>query len=187
MKEPLFSFERKRQVVYPTAETETPLLIRGDYEAHPNGAKTVQKILPSVESNVRVRLEWLDKIPDAYAKNPQMVADLMRKMGIIDREEFRVLYLGTKNNVMGVETIAIGDLNAAIINPREVFKGAILHNAASIIGVHNHPSGVPSISKDDEIIAQRLVKAGDILNIKLLDSIVIAKDKYMSMKEEKVI
>ena len=99
-------------------------------------------------------------------------------------EHFCILCLNTKNKIVGVHTISIGSLNASIVHPREVFKAAMLNNANSIICLHNHPSGDPKPSQEDIGITRRLVEAGEIIGIKVLDHIIIGEQSYLSMKEK---
>jgi len=99
-------------------------------------------------------------------------------------EHFCILCLNTKNKIVGVHTISIGSLNASIVHPREVFKAAMLNNAASIICIHNHPSGDPGPSRDDIETTHRLVNAGNILGIDVLDHIIIGDGRYISLKEQ---
>lgn len=102
-----------------------------------------------------------------------------------DRENLIVLLLGTKNNVIGMNVVSVGDLNSAIVHPREVFKPAILSNAASIILAHNHPSGDPTPSPEDVMITKNLMEAGKILMIDVLDHIVIGESGLsVSLKEK---
>lgn len=103
--------------------------------------------------------------------------------GLPDREVFGVIWLNTKNKVIGTEIISIGSLNAAVVHPREVFKSGILHNCASFICFHNHPSGVTDPSNEDIQVTSRLVDAGKLLGIDLLDHIIISEDGYSSLKE----
>lgn len=102
-----------------------------------------------------------------------------------DREKFVVAFLNTKNEPTAIHTVSIGTLNASLVHPREVFKGALLSNANTIILSHNHPSGDPKPSKEDIGITKRLKEAGKILGIDILDHIIIGKDgRYYSFKEE---
>lgn len=105
----------------------------------------------------------------------------------VDREICAVLLLDTKNNVIGINTVAMGSLNQATVHPREVFKPAILANAAGIIIVHNHPSGDPIPSAEDVATTERLVQAGEIIGIQLVDSIIIGYKTYYSMKAHELI
>lgn len=103
-----------------------------------------------------------------------------------DRENLGIMCLNTKNEILNCTTAHIGSLNSSIVHPREVFKTAILSNAASIIIFHNHPSGNTMPSIEDKNITERLKEAGKILGIELIDSIVIGEtieDGYYSFKE----
>lgn len=99
-------------------------------------------------------------------------------------EYFYAILLDTKNVIISKEVISIGILDASLVHPREAFKPAVKKSAKSIIFVHNHPSGDYSPSNDDFKTTQRLVEAGDILDIKVLDHIIIGKDGYYSFKKE---
>jgi DNA repair protein RadC len=101
----------------------------------------------------------------------------------LDREAFVVLLLDQKNRVTGVHVVSVGSLNASLVHPREVFKTAILGNAAAVIVLHNHPSGDPTPSREDHEITHRLRLCGDTLGIPLLDHVVVAVDGYRSFAE----
>ena len=103
------------------------------------------------------------------------------------RECFGVVYLSTKNRAIHSEIVSIGTLNARIVHPREVFKPAIVLSSASVIVVHNHPSGDPTPSNDDIELAKRLAEAGKILGIELLDHVIVGNGGYISLKERGVI
>lgn len=98
-------------------------------------------------------------------------------------EHFCIFCLNTKNKIVGVHTISIGSLNATIVHPREVFKAAMLNNASGIICLHNHPSGDPEPSRKDIEITRRLVEAGEIIDIEVIDHVIIGEQGYISMKE----
>mgnify|MGYP001602780452 CR=1 FL=1 len=102
------------------------------------------------------------------------------RLGQEKQEHFIVLYLDSKHQVLKEETISIGTLDASLVHPREVFKRAIQESAYGIILVHNHPSGDPSPSKDDRKITENMVDAGNLVDIKVLDHIIIGKKKYWS-------
>ena len=113
-----------------------------------------------------------DKQPSI--NSPEDAAAVLREdMRTLDREEFRVLLLNTKNGLIKKSEISRGSLNASIVEPREVFKDAIAASAASMILVHNHPSGDPTPSAEDVTVTKRLVKAGELLNISVLDHIIL--------------
>ncbi len=120
----------------------------------------------------------------ALIKSPSDVGQmLMEEMRYLDREHFRVIMLNTKNQVLGVEPVAVGSLNAAIVHPREIFKLPVKRSAAAVILVHNHPSGDPTPSREDVEVTQRLVEVGKLLGIEVLDHIVIGDNCYLSLRE----
>ncbi|HHW61454.1 MAG TPA: DNA repair protein RadC [Syntrophomonadaceae bacterium] len=112
---------------------------------------------------------------------------VMEEMRYFDREYFRVLYLDRKGTLLVMEDVSVGSLHSSIVHPREVFKTAVKRSAASIILVHNHPSGDPSPSKEDIQTSNRLIQAGSILGIEVLDHIIIGDGRYCSMKEKGLI
>lgn len=117
-------------------------------------------------------------------RSPQDVASLLTEdMRYLQKEHFVCLFLNTKNHVIGQETLSMGSLNASIVHPREVFRAAIKRSSASIVCAHNHPSGDPTPSPEDIQITKRLVQAGDIVGIDVLDHIVIGDQRFVSLKE----
>lgn len=105
---------------------------------------------------------------------PQEVVELCGpQLRGLDREHFWSLALNTKNQLLRLVEVSVGSLNASIVHPRELFKDAVRLSAASIVVVHNHPSGDPTPSGADIQLTRRLVKAGDVLGIELLDHVVI--------------
>jgi DNA repair protein RadC len=109
---------------------------------------------------------------------------LMEEMRYLSKEHFKVVMLNVKNKIIAIETISIGSLNTSIVHPREVFKAAIERSASSIILVHNHPSGDPTPSREDVEVTKRLVEAGNILGIKVLDHVIIGDGRGISLKEK---
>ncbi len=103
------------------------------------------------------------------------------------KEHFIIFYLDARNQEIKREIISIGSLNANLVHPREVFEPAVRHTAAQIIIAHNHPSGDPEPSEDDLEITKRLVKAGKILGIEIIDHIIVAKGSFLSFKDKKLI
>jgi len=95
--------------------------------------------------------------------------------------------LDSRNNLIKDAIISVGTLNANLVHPREIFQEALKQNAASVILVHNHPSGDPEPSEDDLTITKRLTEAGKIMGIDVLDHIIITKTKVFSFKEKKLI
>lgn len=98
----------------------------------------------------------------------------------LDREEFVAVLLDGKGRMLGFNLVSVGTLTASLVHPREVFKAAIIGNAASIILVHNHPSGDPTPSPEDVALTSRLRAAGDLVGIRIVDHVVIGDDRYVS-------
>jgi DNA repair protein RadC len=116
-------------------------------------------------------------------KSPEDVKNMvMEEMRYFDREHFRVLYLDRKAGLVTMEDISIGGLHSSIVHPREVFKTAIKRSAASIILVHNHPSGDPTPSREDIEVTRRLIEVGKIMGIEVLDHIIVGDNTYCSLK-----
>ena len=100
------------------------------------------------------------------------------------KEHFLVLLLDTRNQLIKISEISVGSLDASIVHPREVFKEAMAGSAASVIFVHNHPSGDPAASEDDIGLSKRLAQAGEITGIDVLDHVIIGDNNYLSLKRE---
>ena len=116
--------------------------------------------------------------------SPQDGADyLMSRMRYATREEFVVVFLNTKNRVVGQEVVSEGSLNSSVVHAREVFAPAILQHAAAIIVAHNHPSGDPTPSREDREVTRMLAESGKVLGIPLLDHLVIGDGRYYSFQE----
>ncbi|WP_179392698.1 DNA repair protein RadC [Sporosarcina sp. JAI121] len=111
-------------------------------------------------------------------------AYLMTDMSSLNQEHFVVLFLNVKNEVLHKQTIFIGSLNSSIVHPREIFREAVKRSAASIIAAHNHPSGNPSPSPEDIEVTKRLMEAGSIMGIEVIDHIIIGDHKFLSLKEK---
>jgi DNA repair protein RadC len=121
-------------------------------------------------------------------KCPEDAAHLvMEEMRYLDREHFRVLCLNTKNQVLSIEMVSVGSLNSSIVHPRELFKTAISRSAASLILVHNHPSGDPTPSREDIEVTLRLVEVGKLVGIEVLDHVVIGDTRFVSMKQRSLV
>lgn len=117
--------------------------------------------------------------------SPQDAADLvLSDLFLEDKEHFVIIMLNTKNRVIGKKTISIGHLNGSLVHPREMFKEVIRRSSAAVILVHNHPSGDPTPSKDDLDVTKRLVEAGQLLGIQVLDHIIVGHNCYVSFHEQ---
>lgn len=120
--------------------------------------------------------------------SPEEVVDLVRRyQGEPDREVFVVLILSTKNEVIGINTVSIGTLDAALVHPREVFKPAVLLNAAAVILAHNHLSGDATPSAEDKVTTAWLVQAGKVLGIGVLDHLVLGATTFFSLRQHDLI
>lgn len=118
-------------------------------------------------------------------RSPQDGYELAKQyLGEVDREHFIVVCLDTKNHPTCINTSHIGSLNASIVSVREVFKTAIVSNSASIIVFHNHPSGQLQPSKEDIDVTKRLVEAGKIIGIDVIDHLILGDESFVSLKEK---
>lgn len=120
--------------------------------------------------------------------SPGSIATLyMEEMRYLQQEHLKIVFLDTKNQIITDKFLTVGTVNASLINPREVFIQALRHNAVHVILLHNHPSGDPAPSREDISITRRVIEAGDIIGIKLLDHIIIGDGNYISLKERGII
>lgn len=128
------------------------------------------------------------KSPPSVIRSPQDAYELLyTELAYLQKEHFVCLFLNTKNHIIGQpETISIGSLSAAIVHPREVFRAAIKRSSAALICAHNHPSGDPTPSSEDISLTSRLVQAGEIIGIDVLDHLIIGDSRYVSLKEKGV-
>lgn len=110
------------------------------------------------------------------------VVRIAQDMTLLDREQLRAIYVNSRHDVIGWEVVSQGTLTASLAHPREIFKGAILASAAGVILIHNHPSGDPSPSEEDMRLTRRIVEAGRILGIELLDHCILAERGSYSFK-----
>lgn len=117
--------------------------------------------------------------PLACYKALQQILDLKSAAS----ERFGIIALNSKNRIVGIHIIGEGSLDEVHVEPREVYKAALLNNARSIIAFHNHPSGDPSPSREDVAITHRLKKAGELLSVQLLDHMITGEQGYVSLKE----
>mgnify|MGYP000374322035 CR=1 FL=1 len=119
---------------------------------------------------------------------PEDVFNLLKnEIGNKKKESFYILPLTTRNNLISVDKVSTGTLSTSLAHPREVFIPAIKNSASSVIIAHNHPSGDPQPSEDDLEITKRLVEAGKILGIDVVDHIIISKDNYFSFKDKRLV
>ncbi|PID27137.1 MAG: hypothetical protein CR982_06710 [Candidatus Cloacimonadota bacterium] len=140
------------------------------------------KLVASFELGRRFFSEKYKNRP--LVRGPEDVFKHVESMKDLIKENFRGLYLNSKNYIIHDEIISIGHLTASLVHPREVFRPAVEHSAAGVIVVHNHPSGVAKPSKNDDAVTDNLKEAGKLLGIPILDHIIVGNDKYYSYNSE---
>ena len=130
------------------------------------------------------RIASAKPIEKIHLSCPQDVADfLMPRLRYAAKEQFVVILLNNKNKVIGTEVVSEGSLSSSIVHPREVYAPAILHLAAAIVVAHNHPSGDPKPSIEDEEITRQLLRSGKVLGIPMIDHVIIGDGNYYSFLE----
>ena len=166
--------------------------LRGVASASVEELSQVKGIGVAEASQIKVAFELVNRLEGyseasnkSVVKTPDEVARLvMSRLKGKKREHFLALLLDTRNRLLKVAEISVGSLDTSIVHPKEVFKEAISASAASVIFVHNHPSGDPEASEDDKKLTKRLAEAGEIVDIDVLDHIIIAEKNYLSLKRE---
>ncbi len=148
------------------------------------GRARAAQLLAAAELGRRL---WPDGDTTPLVRGPESVYELTRDIRAMNREHFVGFYLNSRNQVLRREIISIGSLNASIVHPREVYLPAVAMSAASVVLAHNHPSGDPTPSEEDLAITRRLLEAGRILGIDLLDHVVVARESYASFKERRLL
>ncbi|MDR3595059.1 DNA repair protein RadC [Clostridium sp.] len=159
-----------------------PLL---ELESIPGIGKAKSKQLKAIMDLSKELLTPDDK--NYYITQPRDAYEFCKDMALLQEENLKLLCLNTKNKIIHSLTVSIGTLNSSLVHPREVFAPAIKSKAASIIVLHNHPSGDPSPSSEDISITTRLKECGKLIGINLLDHIIIGNGKYVSLKERGII
>src|SRR5262249_14751482 len=140
----------------------------------------------------RVMLVRESRLPHAQpqVRSSRDAAVIFRQhLGEVDREHFLVAMLDQKNKIIGINTVSMGSLTASVVHPREAFKPAILSNAAALVCCHNHPSGATQPSQEDRVLTKRLVDAGTLLGINVLDHIILGdgNESYFSFADEGIL
>lgn len=147
------------------------------------GPAAAARLLACVEMSRRAGRAGAEKRP-TIATAEDVVALCSPQLRGLDREHFWALALNTKNGLLRIIEVSIGSLNASIVHPRELFRDAVRVSASSVVVVHNHPSGDPTPSGADIQLTRRLVKAGDVLGVEVLDHVVIGDGgEYASLRD----
>lgn len=138
-----------------------------------------------ISRRILSQAKWLSNLK---ITSPQEIADIFIPLLRDDiKEKFIVVCLNSANKIIKQETISIGNLNSSVVHPREIFKVAIDCSSASIILIHNHPSGNPEPSNEDIQITKKIVESGKILDIPVFDHLIIAGEMYTSFIEKRLI
>jgi DNA repair protein RadC len=128
-------------------------------------------------------------VPDRpEVTSPEAAADvLVPQLRGRDRERCVAALLDTKHRLLDVATVSVGSIDHTFMSPREVFRDALLANAAALVLAHNHPSGDPDPSRDDELVTRRLVRAGELVGVEVLDHLVVGGDRWVSLARRGVV
>ena len=168
--------------------------LRGVLEASPEELQQISGIGPHSAFGIKLVQEVARKylkeriVDKPVYKSAQEIFDyLYHSMRDLKKEVFKVIYLNSQNQIIEIADVFQGTVDSSFISPREVMEGAIKYNAASVIFVHNHPSGDPGPSKNDKDVTRDLVYAGSIMRIRVLDHIIIGDNRYFSFAGEGLI
>jgi DNA repair protein RadC len=146
------------------------------------GAARAAQIVAAVELGRRTLIRTALERPQ-YHTPQQLASYLLPQYGAASVEQFGIVMLDTKHRLIRVKVVAVGSLDSAVVYPREVFREATTASAAAIVLFHNHPSGDPTPSKDDLLLTYRMLRAGDIMGIDVIDHLILADQRYYSLAE----
>lgn len=150
-----------------------------------NGIGFVKSIQIKAIFELAKRISKSEALQKVKITSPGSVANIyMEEMRYLKQEQIRIVYLDTKNQILGDDVLTVGSVNASILDPRDVFISALKRNAVNIIMIHNHPSGDPTPSREDYMITRRIKEGGDLLGVKVLDHLIIGDGRYISLKEK---
>ena len=156
---------------------EAPMTVYGIGEKRKEKLEALGELVRRLESERTEKIEIIHGPEDAAHA-------LLPRVKFEKKEHFMLVCLNTKNHIISISDISVGSLTASVVHPREVFKEALARSAASVIIAHNHPSGDPSPSHEDISVTQRLVKAGRVMDIPVLDHIILGDNRFVSFKEK---
>jgi len=155
------------------------------YSAYGVGPAKAAQIKAAIELGRRLSLETMEELPTVNSP-ADAAALVMYEMSALSQEQLRVMLLNTKNQVLEIKTLYQGSLNSSTVRVGEIFKQAIIQDAAATTIVHNHPSTNPTPSPDDVAVTRAIVEAGQLLDIPLLDHLVIGGNRFVSMKDKRL-
>lgn len=168
--------------------------IRGLYDSSLEELTSIEGIGPMKASVIMAAFELGRRVSESngiYKERANSVDDVvnifMERLRYLKKERFEVLLVDTKGKVIAIENISTGDLTSSLVHPRETFRTAVKRSAAGIILVHNHPSGDPTPSEEDIVVTKKLIEAGRVLGISVMDHIVIGDGIFCSMKARGII
>ena len=161
-----------------------PRLGPGDLRDVPGvGPARAAQILAAVELGRRTLTRAVLHQRPRFSTPRQMAVYLLPQYGAATVEQFGIVLLDTKHHVIRIKIVSSGSLDQTVVHPREVFKEATAASASAIVLFHNHPSGDPTPSPDDLVLTSRMVSAGDIMGIDVVDHIILADQRYFSLVE----
>ena len=146
------------------------------------GPAKVTQVKAALELGRRMLMESPNE--RTQIRSPADAANLvMSEMSLLEQEQLRVMLLDTKNRVLHTKKVYAGSLNTSLIRVGELFREAIRANCASLIVIHNHPSGDPTPSPEDVAVTKQIVEAGKLLDVEVLDHLIIGYQRFVSLKE----
>jgi DNA repair protein RadC len=146
------------------------------------GRARAAQVVAAVELGRRTLVRGAEDRPRLTSPR-QLAAYLLPQFGAINVEQFGIVMLDTKHRVIGAKILSMGSLDTTVVHPREVFREAAAASASAIVLFHNHPSGDPTPSTDDLVLTTRMVNAGDIMGIEVVDHVILADQRYYSLVE----
>lgn len=149
------------------------------------GIGRVKSIQLKAVAEIATRIAKSNGLNRYQIGSPSSIANIyMEEMRYLEKEHIKVVFLDTKNGIISDKDIAVGTVNTSLVDPREVYKEALNQRAVHIILLHNHPSGDATPSRDDIEVTRRILSAGKVIGINLIDHIVIGDGKYTSIREK---
>lgn len=172
------------------ATPDEPTGLRGLSSLHPRALQQIPGLGPAKATRLLAALELgrraqsLSSLSRSTIKSPYDAWKLLApRLENLDREHFLAVLLDSKNQLIDVTLVAIGTLNATLVHPREVYKPAVRASAAAVVLAHNHPSGDPTPSPEDQALTAQLLAAGEIMGIRVVDHLVLGAGRYVSLRE----